>query len=149
MHENPYQAPVADTRPVVGVLSGERADLRRVAEYQKALIFAISLIVLFYVALAVLMSRPALPPNSLATYLSLITALCLLAAVVTGTIFVFRLSIKVNGIVWGTVMAMASLVPCIGLLALLLVNEKGTKVLRANGVKVGLFGARMSDLSDG
>jgi hypothetical protein len=37
-------------------------------------------------------------------------------------------------------------VPLISLLALLHLNEKATKILRANGIKVGLMGVSSSEL---
>lgn len=144
---NPYQAPLADTRPVVGVLIGDRADLRRVAIYQKGLIFSIGASVVFYIAFGVLSARGNNPAGEARLAMAAVAALGLLLSSLSGMVFVFFLSIKVNGFVWGVIMAVVSLAPCLGLLALLLVNEKGTKVLRANGIKVGFFGARLSDIS--
>jgi len=146
MHDNPYQAPVSDARPVVGVLSGERADLRRVAIYQKGLIVSIGVIALLYAVLVVVPFLQTSPPNLLLALVTVATSLMLLAFLLVGTVFVFLLSLKVYSVIWGIVMGLCSLVPCLGLLALLTVNQKATDVLRENGIKVGLFGARLSDL---
>jgi hypothetical protein len=45
---------------------------------------------------------------------------------------------------WGYIILV--FIPLIGLLALLHLSRKATKTLQANGVKVGLMGARASDL---
>lgn len=148
MSDNPYQAPVEVSQPVVGVLSGERADLHRVAIFQKGLIYSIAVSLLAYIGLVVLAATADGSPMSI-RLIAVLMAMVLFVAGCAGTAFVFLLSVKVNGIVWGLIMGLVSLVPCLGLLALLTVNEKGTKVLRANGIKVGLFGARMSDLPAG
>lgn len=146
MHENPYQSPIADTTPVVGVLSGERADLRRVAIYQKGLIYSIAVIALLHAVLVIVPFLQTSPPNLLLALVTVATSLILLVSLIVGTAFVFLLSLKVYRVIWGIVMGLCSLVPCLGLLALLTVNQKATDVLRANGIKVGLFGARLSDL---
>lgn len=59
---------------------------------------------------------------------------------------VFLLAVKLYGTALGIVLGILSLIPLIGLLVLLGVNGKATSVLRANGVKVGLLGARLSEV---
>ena len=56
------------------------------------------------------------------------------------------LAIQLYGIVGGILMGVLTLVPCLGLLLLLLINEKATRVLRQNGIRVGLLGADPSQL---
>jgi hypothetical protein len=43
-------------------------------------------------------------------------------------------------------MGILALLPCFGLLVLLIINGKATSILRANNIKVGLLGADMSSL---
>ncbi|MDB4730325.1 hypothetical protein OAF38_00940 [bacterium] len=43
-------------------------------------------------------------------------------------------------------MGILTLLPCFGLLVLLIINGKATSILRANNIKVGLLGADMSSL---
>lgn len=43
-------------------------------------------------------------------------------------------------------MAILTLIPCIGLIVLLIINGKATSILKQNDVRVGLIGANMSDL---
>jgi len=47
----------------------------------------------------------------------------------------------------GAIVGLLTVVPCVGLLLVLIVNTRATSALQANGVKVGLLGARMSDLA--
>jgi hypothetical protein len=44
------------------------------------------------------------------------------------------------------VYAIGALLPCIGLIVLLIVNQKAIKILRENGHEVGFFGADLSKL---
>ena len=62
-----------------------------------------------------------------------------------GTIFVFLLALKVYSPVVGVMIGFGALLPCVGLLVLLVVNGKATSILRENGHKVGLLGANLSE----
>jgi hypothetical protein len=46
----------------------------------------------------------------------------------------------------GVVLGILTLIPCVGLIVLLIINSKATGILKKNGVRVGLLGAKMSDL---
>jgi len=59
-------------------------------------------------------------------------------------VFIYRMAKALRLTAW--LFAVAAFVPCIGLLALLLVNHLATEALRYQGVRVGLLGARISDL---
>lgn len=135
MSENPYQAPSSPTRSVVGVLSGTREDLRSVATYQKGIIVCI----LIY--LIAVITQFVLPAE-----LRLFLGLAMLALGITATVFVFLLSIKVYSVGLGILFAFLTMVPCIGLVMLLVINAKATGILRQNGIKVGLLGASTSDI---
>ena len=67
--------------------------------------------------------------------------------IVGGTVFVFLLATKLYSTVLGVVLGVLTLVPIIGLLVLLIVNSRATRVLRDAGVSVGLLGADLSDIS--
>jgi len=132
MIENPYQAPQADPS-AVGILSGTRDDLRSVAKSQKGILVCI----LIY--LVAVFSQLALPPE-----VRPLVGIGVLLVGVVGAVFVFMLAIKVYGTGLGIVLGILSLVPCLGLIVLLVVNGKATNVLRQNGIKVGLLGANIS-----
>ncbi len=80
--------------------------------------------------------------------LSLVTMFIPFATIVTGIIqiyFIFRLAEAVrSSAAW--VYIILAFIPLIGLLGLLHINAKATKALQANGIKVGLMGAKSSDL---
>ncbi len=131
MDENPYRSPEAPVMAeAVGVLSGSREDLRLVAKYQRGLLICI----LIYLVSGVV-SR-LVPPE-----IMLIVASGVLVAAIAGLVFVFLLSTKVYGTGAGVILGILTLIPCIGLIVLLVINQKATGVLRQNKIKVGLLGA--------
>ena len=134
MSDNPYEPPLAPGT-AVGVLSGSRADLRSVAQYQKGILICI----LIY--LIAVFCRFAVPAN-----LQLFLGIGVLMLGLAGTVFVFLLAIKVYGTVAGVLLGILTFIPCLGLIILLVVNGKATSVLRQNGIKVGLLGADLSQL---
>lgn len=135
MSDNPYQSPMADLDVVVGVRSGTREDLRSVAKYQKGILVCI-LIQLIAVA-----GQFALPPD-----IRPIVALVTIPIGLAGTVFVFLLAIKVYSTAVGILWGILALIPCVGLLVLLTINGKATKILQENGIKVGLLGANLSKI---
>jgi hypothetical protein len=78
--------------------------------------------------------------------LRLVAGIVGLAIGVTSTVFVFLLASKVYEGGTGILLAILTLIPCIGLLVLLVINGKATSILKQNRVRVGLFGANMTDL---
>lgn len=109
-------------------------DLRRIAIFQKAILFCIlaNLVVVPLWFILPLESRVFL-------------ALPLLAVYVTATVFVFLLATKVYGTGIGILLGILELVPFVGLIVLLIINGKATGVLQMHGIRVGLLGAKMSD----
>ncbi|HEX7379168.1 MAG TPA: hypothetical protein VF278_18750 [Pirellulales bacterium] len=127
MDDNPYREPQAEGA-AFGVLSGRHEDVRRVALYQKGIIVC----VLLYPCAIV-----CLPLNlALAVWTILLTHLI-------GTVLVFLLAIKVDGLGLGILLGLLTLVPVIALPMLLVINGRATRVLRENGYRVGLLGAKM------
>lgn len=112
-----------------------RDDLRTIAKGQKGVIFCI----LGYIAL--MAAQFVLPPD-----LRPVFFLAALAVSVTAVAHVFILSLALYGTGAGIALGVMTLVPLVGLFVLLLVNGKATSVLKRHGIKVGLLGARMSDL---
>ena len=47
----------------------------------------------------------------------------------------------------GIVCGLLALIPCIGLITLLIINSKATSILRRNGIRVGFLGANLADLA--
>jgi len=134
MNENPYQSPSVESR-VVGVKSGSREDLRSVAKSQKGILVCI---LVYLVAVG---AQFAMPPE-----LRLLLGLGVLVVGIAGTVFVFLLATKVYGTGVGVLLGILAMIPCIGLLVLLVVNGKATAILKQNGIKVGLLGANLSEI---
>ena len=120
---------------VKGILSGSREDLRSVAKFQKGILVCI----LFQ--LVAIIGQLALPPE-----IRLLISIAVLVVGIVSSVFVFMLAIKVYGTALGVLLGVLSLVPCIGLIVLLIVNGKATGVLKQNGIKVGLLGANLSEI---
>jgi hypothetical protein len=134
MSENPFEPP-RDTSPAVGVLSGQREDLRTIARFQKGILVCILIYLIAVIA------QFALPPE-----LRIFMAVGVMVFALAGAVFVFLLAIKVYGVGLGILLGVLSMAPCLGLIVLLLVNGKATNVLRQNGIKVGLMGANISSI---
>jgi hypothetical protein len=134
MSINPYESPLSE--PVVtGVNSGTRDDLRAVARYQKGILICILIYLLAVVG-------QFLIPQQFRIFLGL----GILVLGLVGMAFTFLLASKVYSLVIGILVAVLTLIPCIGLIALLVVNAKATSVLTQNGIKVGLLGADLSQV---
>ncbi|MDB5297180.1 MAG: hypothetical protein JWO31_3163 [Phycisphaerales bacterium] len=107
-----------------------RADLRTIAQRQRALMFCI----LGYLALVV--ARFVLPPS-----LSILLALAAFAVSITAAVFVFMLALSLYSTGVGVLLGILTLIPLVGLIVLLVINSKATGLLRQHGLKVGLLGA--------
>jgi hypothetical protein len=132
MSINPYQPPSLESQPppVVGVLSGSREDLRAVAQYQRGIVACVG------VYLILVIVQFALPLEQ-----RWILALLLIPLIPIATAFVFLLSTKVYGMGLGILLGVLTMIPCVGLIPLLVLNAKATSVLNRNGIPVGLLGA--------
>jgi hypothetical protein len=131
--ENPY-APPKSTDAVVGVRSGRREDLKTLAIAQKSVI---ACIVVYFAAIA---AQFVVPPQYL-----LFLAFGFLLLGLTAMISVIILAIKVYSPITGVIFGIGTIIPCIGLIILLVINTKATKILQQNGHRVGFFGADLSE----
>lgn len=134
MSDNPYQSPLTESR-AVGIRSGDPADLRNVARYQKGVLVCILVYILLIVSQFFI-------PESLRPLLMIGAG----AVGIAGTVFVFMLAIAMHSVGVGILLGLLTLLPCIGLITLLVVNGQATNVLRQNGIRVGLLGADISQL---
>jgi hypothetical protein len=131
MSENPFQSPASDF--AVGVKSGRREDLKSIATYQKGILVCI----LIY--LLTIVGNFFIPED-----VQILLGLALAVLGVVSTVFVFLLAIKVYNTGVGILLGLLALVPCLGLIVLLVINGKATRILQQNGHKVGLLGADLS-----
>ena len=134
MSYNPFEAPASNSR-VVGIVSGSREDLLKVAKYQKGILVCILVYILAVVG------QFALPPQ-----IRPVVGLGVLVVGLIAAVFTILLAMKTHGTILGIILGILCLVPILGLLILLLVNQKATTVLQSNGIKVGLLGADLGSL---
>jgi glucose-6-phosphate-specific signal transduction histidine kinase len=113
-----------------------QSDVRNVALCQKGILTCI-LVYIILVAIQFVL------PENMRIFLLLVAV----PVVITATVFVFLLATKVYGTGLGILLGILTLIPCIGFIVLLVVNGKATDMLKKQGIKVGLLGAKMSDLS--
>ena len=140
--ENPYQSPTA-----IGVRSGTREELFKVAKYQRGVLFCLLFQILIWVgSIALQFANGAPEPDAEAVPAvpQLLLSLTLLVVSLIGVVFVFLLAINVYSTGVGVLLGILSFIPCIGLLVLLTVNGKATTILRQNDIHVGFLGANLS-----
>ncbi len=112
-----------------------RSGLRDIARCQKGIILCIP------AYLAAVSLWGAAPPSHKALALVAIVAVGLVAAAL-----VFAMAAKLDGIPYAIFILVLSVIPGVNLCALLMVNGQATRMLKANGVKVGLLGANSSKI---
>jgi hypothetical protein len=146
---NPYEAPKAELR-AVGVRSGQREDVRKVAVAQKAILTCI-LIQIGSILIVIVGLASAGNGGEKSAVLPMLVRMAVLVALISGVIsalFVFAMALRVYNTALGILFGIGALMPYVGLIVLLVVNGKATKILQANGYKVGLLGAKLSDVPE-
>jgi len=130
---NPYESP--QFASVVADPQEDRQKLRRVAKYQQWVLYAL----LANIAINVLIMANAIAGRS--AILATIGTLVGLLGVVAGMVAIYLLAAEIYNVGIGVLCAVLTLLPCISLIALLIVNGKATTYLQQRGIKVGLMGA--------
>ena len=110
-------------------------ELRQIAVYQRGVIFCILIQFLAYIGCVAFHGNPILAG---------VAGLVVIGAVIGGVVFAVLLAVRVYSAGAGIAMGMSALIPCLGLVMLLIINQAATKKLTDNGIKVGFFGANMS-----
>jgi hypothetical protein len=124
---------------------GKKKELRTVAVYQKYLIVSILIQILTYIALIIARSSGGPIPKGPSLVVMLLCLLALLAAGLAAMVFAFMLANKLYNIGVAILVIILSFIPCLGLIALLAVNNKATNLLRDRGHTVGFLGADLSE----
>ena len=130
-------------------LADTRETLRKIALYQKGVLWCVLLNVAAYgLVVAVTVSADENPPPGVSPHQALLLAGVALILVVSlaSLVFVFLLASQLYGWVLGLVAALLTPVSCLGLLVLLAVSQGATTRLNKSGVRVGFMGADMSTL---
>jgi len=143
MNENPYQSPVEQkpvtgAQAIMGLRTGSIEELRKVASNQRGVLTCILLQLFIIGAQFVLRVAAGGEPDA---FLQLVFSLALITVGIISAIYIFRLAIRLYPPAVGIAMGILTLIPCIGLLVLMVLNGKATSVLRLNGIRVGLLGA--------
>ena len=126
--------------PPDGMLSYSKSPegIRTIAAKQRGILLCILAQFILYGTL--IAGESALP-----VLVRLAFALVMLGVDVVAMVFVFQLTTKLYGLGMGIFLGILTLVPCINLIMLLVVNAKATALLKQNGLKVGLLGAKIPD----
>lgn len=142
MNENPYQSPQSsDANPLPRAKPNEASVLLEMARAQRGLMWT---------ALAVMGSNflTNIGPLDLSQSVFLAVAGAWLALVLVFGYFAFRLANASYGILPGIVFALITMAPCVGLLAVLIINGQTQDRLRKAGVKVGFMGATQLQIDE-
>lgn len=148
---NPYQSPddpptdAPDLRPALGVLSGRRKDLRRVAFAQKGIPVWIAMS-----SGSVLLILATLPQWGWLTRRQELYFVIGLGVLSLGNLAAIVCSYYIGRLIygWPKGLGLALLMgyPVLTVVGLVVINRSANKVLRQNGLRVGYFGARLADL---
>jgi hypothetical protein len=130
MSQSPYEPPQSLHYQSAG---DTREPARRVAKYQRLVIYALLANILINV-----ISFATMGQDAAVRLVVLVLALCVAAFAMTA---IFLLAKELINVGVGILCAILMVVPCISLIVLLVINQKATSYLQSNGVRVGFFGA--------
>jgi hypothetical protein len=123
----------------------KKKGLRSIAVYQKYMLVCILIEIASYAGM--LIATVAGGPTAGGAFLAvrLLGALVLIVAGIAGTVFAFMLAHKLYNLAVAILFLIVGVIPCIGLIALLIVNGRATRTLRDKGHEVGFLGANLSE----
>jgi len=116
----------------------DKARLRRIAKYQRAVCVCILLM------FAMIGCSFFFNPEAVSTFNGHWTMLLYYLINIVSLVFTYLLVRNVYNPTAAAVLAIFMLVPCVNLIILLVASQKATKVLKAENIKVGFVGANMS-----
>jgi hypothetical protein len=126
-------------------------DLRTIARYQKVLILCLLGQLFLWIGVIFLKIAPLADGDGGVIFdLDVLQIAMVLTGVLglVAAVFVLLLGMKVSGTALGVFLGILTIVPCLGLIMILIVNVMSTTTLQTNGVRVGLLGARMRDIDN-
>lgn len=127
---NPYQPPHPGQGPYYPTYQ-DQARLQRIASDQRM----INLIVLAYFGASVAGSTISAFPGG-----KYVVGLMAIAIIGAGIVYAVRMASALHGTGVAVLCAVLLLVPCVGLLVLLVLNSQATARLKQAGLRVGLLG---------
>ena len=124
----------------------DKTRLKRIANNQRQMLICIVLLILF--ALMGAYDRAAGDGSIFNHELYDIPAIGYGVVNFAAFIFVILLASNVyNSTIVGVINGLLCLIPCVGIIVLLIINQRATRSLRGNGIKVGFMGANMNQFS--
>ena len=141
MNNNLYTAPSVD--PASSFMDKQaEVRFRKIASAQKYVIFAILAYIIVAIAAAFTMNKVDMDTAA-------ILGLGVIAIVIFGLVSAFRLASHTSGMLTAVFCLVGMLIPfpLIGLIILVVLNQKATKLLKQNGWKVGLLGAKKLEVT--
>lgn len=114
-----------------------RQELYSVAYYQKIILWCLLAYVIAVIAQFTVPSE-----------VRLVMGITFIGVGILAAVFVFMMALKVYGTTMGIVLGIMTLIPLVGLIALLVINQKATKLLTQRGYRVGLMGADLAEFRD-
>ena len=125
----------------------DKTRLRRIASNQRGVLVCILLMILLAIVGA-LDRYNGSETSIFGEALEMIPIYVYYLVNIVGFIFLVLMAANAyNSVVAAIVLGILCLIPCIGILVLLGVNQQSTRLLRANGYKVGFWGAKMDQFS--
>ncbi len=121
--------------------------LKRIVSNQKALLWSIFGLLAFGMLAGILRDETA--SVGIGTMATVFVLLYLIANIIAVISTILLAANAYNSVLLGILLALVVLVPCIGLLMLLAINQRACMILKANGIKVGFMGADMSQFKNG
>lgn len=116
--------------------------LKRIAKYQRYLCVTIWFLIISY-AVHLIMHYKGWVTGGLgdpSTMRTIIVGVTLVASILT----ILLTSNVYNSILIGIILGLLCFIPCAGLLLLFGISQQATRLLKKNGIKVGLIGADLS-----
>ncbi len=133
MSESPYLPPQANSFDAPSSSDDPREPLRRVAKYQRRVIFALLATIICNIVVFLDLAGESF-------LLNLALLIVSLGVVVFAIYSTFLLAKQVINVGVAVVCAILVLVPFVSLIVLLVVNQKATTYLQQHGIKVGFMG---------
>ena len=126
-----------------------RAETLQVAKAQKGVLWCVALNILLSISSRVINAPAPDDPEQVGAAIGLamlgvqVLYFCVLIPVML--YFVYRLATALHSrAAW--LWCITMIFPCVNLILLLVLSSRATKAIRAQGVKVGLMGAKLADL---
>ena len=138
MSDEPEQSPETESQVMQAIgarRTHTRDALKSIAKVQQAVILCI---LVYLAGMVCLLSLPA--------EIRPLLSLGMVGVWIVCAVFVFQLASQVYSTGTGVVLGILTVVPCIGLIVLVTVNGAATKILKQNGIKVGLLGANPAEI---